>query len=110
MFSARAAEGWVPRMKRGMTGGFARVKALLLREGALLTSHGETIAGLFGLLKDGAQRRRAADGRRPVLDQPDQPSTLQPPRDLRLAPTWKVGLRPRLCENTPKSARILTSE
>jgi len=28
------------------------------------------------LLKDGAERRRAAAGRRPVLDQPAQPCTL----------------------------------
>jgi len=51
-------------------------------KGALLKSHGETIAGLSRLLKDGAPRRRRAAGRRPVLDQPGQTGTLQPPGDL----------------------------
>jgi len=34
------------------------------------------------LLKDDAPRRRGAAGRRPVLDQPGQTGTLQPPRDV----------------------------
>jgi len=63
----------------------SRLDVLLPGEGALPKSHGETIAGLFGLLKDGAQRRRAAAARRAVLDQPEQSCTLQPPRDLRIA-------------------------
>jgi len=67
-----------------------RVDLFLPGEGAFPKSHGETIAGLFGLLKDGAQRRRAAAARRAVLDQPEQPCTLQPSRDLRIAPD-RVG-------------------
>jgi len=51
-------------------------------KGAILKSHGETIAGLSRLLKDGPAGRRVAAGRRPVLDQPGQTGTLQPPRDL----------------------------
>jgi len=71
--------------------GWWLVEDLLPGEGARPKSHGETIAGLFGLLKDGAQRRRAAAARRAVLDQPEQPCTLQPPRDLRIAPDrWSV--------------------
>ena len=38
------------------------------REGALLTSHGETVAGLMRSLKDDAPRRRRAAARRAVLD------------------------------------------
>jgi len=68
-------------------------KAASAPEGAILTSHGETIAGLDRLLKDGAPRRRVAAGRRPVLDQPVQTGTLQPPRDVRLGATRGVGFR-----------------
>lgn len=50
------------------------------------TSHGATIAGLEGLLKDDAPHRRCAAARRAVLDQPLQPSTLMPSRDLRWDP------------------------
>jgi len=56
-------------------------------EGAILISHGETIAGLSRLLKDGPEGRRDAAGRRPVLDHPGQTGTLQPPRDVRLGAT-----------------------
>jgi len=64
-------------------------------KGAILKSHGETIAGLSRLLKDGPAGRRAAAGRRPVLDQPVQTGTLQPPRDLRMSGTRGVGFRAR---------------
>ena len=55
-------------------------------KGAILKSHGETIAGLTKLLKDGPAGRRGAAGRRPVsADQPGQTGTLQPPRDLKMS-------------------------
>ena len=53
-----------------------------------LTSHGETIAGRAGLLKDRPEGGRGAAARSAVLDQPGPSSTLQPPRDVRLGPTW----------------------
>ena len=59
-------------------------------KGVLLKSHGETIAGLDRLLKDGPPGRRSAAGRRPVLDQPVQTGTLQPPGDLRISRTRGV--------------------
>ena len=68
-----------------------RVALPFPRKGAILSSHGETVADLNGLLKDGAQRRRVAAAQRAVLDQPVQVSTLQPSRDVRRAPTLEVN-------------------
>jgi hypothetical protein len=50
------------------------LSVLLPREGALLTSHGETIAGLVGLLKDGAERRRARPAEGRSLTNPNSPA------------------------------------
>ncbi len=58
----------IPRMKRGMTDVFERVKARLSRDGAILTSHGETIAGLSRSLKDGFAAAERPPGGRSLTD------------------------------------------
>jgi len=64
--AGRGARGTRPRNDSGK-----KIRSALnfsRREGASLSSHGETIAGLGRSLKDGAPRRRVAAGHRPVLD------------------------------------------
>jgi hypothetical protein len=91
-FSARAADKWVPRMKRGMTDVFDGVKAFSPRRSPPYISRRDNRRAVR--VAQGRLRRRGAAARRAVLDQPGQPCTLQPPRDVRLAATWRSAFDP----------------
>ena len=72
--SGRSHDSWIvlvrlgPRFRGDERFWGRRLRGLLAEKGALLTSHGETIAGLTKSLKDDAPRRRRAAARRAVLD------------------------------------------